>query len=101
MKRNGTFKHLLATMAGVFSAGGEWTPPPARNFTLPYTPPQHTKARTIGAPKKRLRYPRCTPGTIAYHDRLVRRFGRREADKMGARIRAGNWSAPEWLEDKS
>lgn len=46
----------------------------------------HEPARVVrrlrGEPKKRLRRPPCTPGTITYHDWLVRELGydRRLAD---------------------
>jgi len=33
--------------------------------------------------KPRHGYPKCEPGTIAYHDKLVRHFGRRMADWYG------------------
>ena len=48
-------------------------------------------------PRKRLKLPECIPGTYPYHDVLVRNFGRKEADKMGERIRNGEWSSPEWI----
>lgn len=33
--------------------------------------------------------PKCEPGTIAYHDKLVRHFGRRQAEKYRRIIQAG------------
>ena len=36
----------------------------------------------------RLGRPPCDPGTITYHDKLVRHFGRREADRIGRAYRA-------------
>jgi hypothetical protein len=33
--------------------------------------------------------PKCDPGTITYHDKLVRHFGRRQADKYGRILNAG------------
>ena len=32
----------------------------------------------------------CDPGTIRYHDRLVRHFGRRRADEYDKLIQAGD-----------
>lgn len=32
----------------------------------------------------------CDPGTITYHDRLVRHFGRKKADAYGRLIQSGD-----------
>lgn len=37
-----------------------------------------------------LKAPPCIPGTISYHDKLVRHFGRRRADAYGRVIRHRN-----------
>ncbi len=47
-----------------------------------------TKQRNVGRP--RLGRPPCEPGTITYHDKLVRHFGRRKADEIGQRIQRGD-----------
>ena len=66
----------------------------------------HYKTPELEAPrahrKKRVRRPSkrghrsiglyrlaCVPGTITYHDKLVRHFGRRKADQYGRIIQAG------------
>jgi len=42
----------------------------------------HKVRRSIGSSA-----PACRPGTITYHDKLVRHFGRRKADKLGRMMR--------------
>ena len=43
--------------------------------------------------------PPCQPGTITYHDKLVRHFGRRQANRYGKLIRAGELDALPTAED--
>ncbi len=39
-----------------------------------------------------LKAPPCIPGTITYHDKLVRHFGRRKAEGYGMAIQLGHLS---------
>ena len=55
-----------------------------------YRPFRSARSGRPGRPRKRLAYPKCEPGTIAFHDMLVRRYGRRVADEIGRRYRAGD-----------
>lgn len=44
--------------------------------------------RKVGQKRRWRSPPPCIPGSITYHDKLVRHFGRKEADKYGRCILA-------------
>jgi len=93
MKGNNTFRRAVAAVARIISRvkarffGGRAVNPMLRD---PYTRQRThigTTANRVGS--KRYSNPPCVPGTIVYHDMLVRHFGRRYADKIGGLIRQG------------
>ncbi len=52
---------------------------------------RHGNTRFRGqAGKKRLSPPPCTPGTITFHDKCVRYYGRKRADLIGRNIQHKN-----------
>ena len=43
---------------------------------------------TVGRQRRMRTVPPCRPGSISYHDKMVRHFGRRKADKLGRLMQA-------------
>lgn len=71
MKDKGIFRGIKKAVAGVFSK------------TKHYPDPEFTTKKRYHKPKLRVIKPPvlpCEPGTIAYHDMLVRKFGRVKAE---------------------
>ncbi len=94
MKGKITFGKVIAAIAGVMTKLRlRWHGQTQMNDPVLRDPYKHqrTHAGTTENRKGKRRYPRpaCTPGTITYHDKLVRHFGRRYADKIGLLIRQG------------
>lgn len=88
-QKRGMFRLMLATMAGLMGVGA----PRAKHYPDPMIrspEQQRRKKRTGGSGSRRFaverisrwRYPKCEPGTIAYHDMLVRKYGRKKADQI-------------------
>lgn len=94
--KGGAFRGLIVAVSGLIAGFGlqksEANHYPDPILKDPYKKPRRRKGtRFAGKPgKPRYGYPPCHPGTIAYHDKLVRHFGRREADRIGREYRAGN-----------
>ncbi len=92
MKGNGIFRGIIAAVTRAFTSlkyklTGRLPTPILQD-------PYHRPRTRVGTTKKmtgtkRYGYPPCVPGTITYHDKLVRHFGRRYADKIGWLIRQG------------
>lgn len=93
MKDKGIFRAILATFAGLMAS------PRAKHYPDPIIRSPENRRRKKRAHgvssgrfrverKKRRAYCNNGPGTIGYHDLLVRHFGRREADKYGRCIQA-------------
>jgi hypothetical protein len=84
----------IRRMAGLFGIiAGVFGRPVTHHYPDPKTrdPRDRKKKRGTGSGSRRFAVerikrsvaPPCHPGTITYHDKLVRHFGRRQADKYG------------------
>ena len=90
VKGSGVFRGIIAAAAMLFARfrankvrTNHYPDPITRD---PYARPRShtsTKRNSHRQGPPRLGRPPCDPGTITYHDKLVRHFGRREADRIG------------------
>lgn len=90
-QKTGMFRLIIAAMAGAIwkpIPKGKYYPDPAF-VNAPDAP--RRKKRTSGSGQARFRnarvrakrVPKCEPGSFRYHDKLVRHFGRRAAERYG------------------
>jgi len=106
--KGGVFRGFITAMAGFVYSIKERVPIRATHYPDPVLSDPYKKlrrSRVVGKPRIR-RVLKCEPGTISYHDKLVRHFGRRQADKFGRLIQnkrldllptAANFAeSPEW-----
>lgn len=89
------FRAIWRSIAALFSRGFRpWSR--TSKHSDPILADPHHRKHTRSSTKRfshrkgppRLGRPPCEPGTITYHDKLVRHFGRREADRIGRLIQA-------------
>lgn len=96
--KGGTFRGFIAVVSGLFTRFDLWRKG-IKQYDDPHLNDPHHHQRSKASTRinnkgrKRYAYPPCHPGTIAYHDKLVRHFGRREADKIGRAYLAGDVDA--------
>ena len=92
--KGGVFRGILAACAMAFARlrpnrikTNHYPDPLLRDPHLGSGGHKHPRGRSYQG-KPRLGRPPCDFGTITYHDKLVRHFGRREADRIQRAYRA-------------
>ena len=98
-------ENLFLRVSAAFGFKRKAKPPVNRQYPDPVVPerlgrrllPKARPARKQG--RKRLGYPPFQPGTVVYFDRLVAKFGRREADRIMYAYIDGDLTALPNIED--
>ncbi len=92
--KGGVFRGIKSQFAKMFARSRtpikRTTEHPDPVLRDPYTKPR-LRARIRGKPKVRLGRPPCDPGTITFHDKMVRLYGRREADRIWKKYQDGDF----------
>jgi hypothetical protein len=88
--KGGTIRRIANTFRGLVGL------PTKNKYETPQLQDPRDRAKKRGSGQRSSRRatrsigssaPACRPGTITYHDKLVRHFGRRKADKLGRMMR--------------